>query len=599
MLPSTRLQPALNPDNLTHANWQQPGHDTLPVLSVKQVRALEHAAFAQTDSFLLMQAAGLRTALKIVDQIAHSEPHTLRCVVLAGPGNNGGDACIVAGELKRHGLDVALYQVTEEKTGSKDRMQAVLWALAHGVQPVEIQDSAQLPDISPNTLVVDGLLGIACNRAPEGLIRMLIRHVNDRVKQINSQMRHKQVRVIALDCPSGVNCDTGDAPGEAISAHTTFSYLACKHGLLTGQGKTLAGDLWIDDLNCGELLNALRNEQHTELVTELGTELVTEPLIEPQGLTSNQPDFGKSILALSRAEQLQRLPRRGHEHHKGSFGSIAVLGGQQGMVGACVLSARTALQLGCGRVALSLLGEADAHLPDVQQQGQTLFLDLVFPEIMNKGLESNLEFADIATIGPGLGQSEEAIQMLHAVLEHDKGLHMVWDADALNLLANNASLRARFLHYRSKHPTRSLVLTPHPLEAARLLQSTTEMVQADRLGAAQAISERFNCTVVLKGAGSLICNGQNMEINITGGPALGTAGSGDVLAGAIAALLGQGLSEFDAAAFGVYLHGFAIEPTHGEQHGLLISHASEIALRMKNSLNSLLNQVARHHSQLP
>lgn len=572
MLPSTRLQPALNPDNLTHANWQQPGHDTLPVLSVKQVRALEHAAFAQTDSFLLMQAAGLRTALKIVAQIAHGEPHTLRCVVLAGPGNNGGDACIVAGELKRHGLEVALYQVTEEKTGSKDRMQAVLWALAHGVQPVEFQDIAQLPEISPNTLVVDGLLGIACNRAPEDLIKTLIRHVNDRVKQINSQTRHKQVRVIALDCPSGVNCDTGDAPGEAICAHTTFSYLACKHGLMTGQGKTLAGDLWIDDLNCGELLN---------------------------GQTSNQPDFGKSMRVLSRADQLHRLPLRGHEHHKGSFGSIAVLGGQQGMVGACVLSARTALQLGCGRVALSLLGEADAHLPDVQQQGQTLFLDLVFPEIMNKGLESNLEFADIAIIGPGLGQSEEAIQLLHGVLEHDKGLHMVWDADALNLLANNSALRARFKHYRSKHPTRAMVLTPHPLEAARLLQSTTEMVQADRRAAAQAISERFNCTVVLKGAGSLICNGQNMEINITGGPALGTAGSGDVLAGAIAALLGQGLNEFDAAAFGVYLHGLAVEPAQGEQHGLLISHASEIAVRMKNSLNSLLNQLARHHSQLP
>ena len=595
MLPLTRLQPALNIHNLTHANWQQPGYDTLPVLSVKQVRALEQAAFAQTDSFLLMQAAGLRTALKIVDQIVHGEPHNLRCVILAGPGNNGGDACIVAGELKRQGLDVALYQVTDAKTGSKDRMQAVLWTLANGVQPVEIQDSAQLPAISPNTLVVDGLLGIACNRAPEGVIRTLIQHVNDRVTQINSQTRHKQVRVIALDCPSGVNCDTGDAPGDAICAHTTFSYLACKHGLLTGQGKTLAGDVWIDDLNCGELLNALLNEQLTELVTEL----VTEPLTEPLGQASNQPDFGKSILALSRADQLQRLPRRGHEHHKGSFGSIAVLGGQQGMVGACVLSARAALQLGCGRVALSLLGEADAHLPDVQQQGQTLFLDLVFPEIMNKGLESNLEFADIATIGPGLGQSEEAVQMLLAVLKHDKGLHMVWDADALNLLANNSALRARFKHYRSKHPTRALVLTPHPLEAARLLQSTTEMVQADRPAAAQAISERFNCTVVLKGPGSLICNGKSMEINITGGPALGTAGSGDVLAGAIAALLGQGLNAFDAAAFGVYLHGLAVEPAHGEEHGLLVSHASEIAVRMKNSLNSLLNQAARHHSQLP
>jgi hydroxyethylthiazole kinase-like uncharacterized protein yjeF len=582
MLPSTRLQPALNPDNLTHANWQQPGHNTLPVLSVKQVRALEHAAFAHTDSFLLMQAAGLRSAQKIVDQVAHGEHHNLSCLVLAGPGNNGGDACIVAGELKRQGLTVELLQVTEGKTGSKDRMQAVLWALAHGVQPQEVDPNKPLPDIHPNTLVVDGLLGIACDRAPEGLIKALIQHVNDNVTRINSQTRHNQAKVIALDCPSGVNCDTGDAPGAAICAHTTFSYLACKHGLLTGQGKNLAGEVWVDGLNCTELLN----------------ELLTEPLTEPLGQTTNQSDFGRSMLAVSRADQLHRLPHRGHQHHKGSFGSVAVLGGQQGMVGACVLSARSALQLGCGRVAMSLLSEAELHFPDVQRQGASLFLDLAFPEIMNKSLESNLEFADTAVVGPGLGQSDEALQMLLAVLEHDKGLHMVWDADALNLLANNAVLRARFIHYRSKHPSKSLVLTPHPLEAARLLQSTTEMVQADRPAAAMALAESFHCTVVLKGPGSLICNEKTLEINTTGGPALGTAGSGDVLAGAIAALLGQGLSEFDAAAFAAYLHGLAIEPATGEIHGLLIAHASEIALRMKTCLNSLLNQAARHHGEL-
>ena len=139
------------------------------------------------------------------------------------------------------------------------------------------------------------------------------------------------------------------------------------------------------------------------------------------------------------------------------------------------------------------------HLPDVQRQGQSPFLDLVFPEIMNKGLESNLEFADTALIGPGLGQSEEALSMVHALLEHDKGLDMVWDADALNLLAANSVLRARLQHYRRKHRAKSLVLTPHPLEAARLLQSTTEVIQADRVKAAQSLASQFDCTVVLKG----------------------------------------------------------------------------------------------------
>lgn len=548
----------LHPENLGHANWQQVDQKSMPVLSVKQIRALEQAAFAQVDSFLLMQAAGVRSALKIVDQIVHSETHSARCLVLAGPGNNGGDACIVAGELKRKGLQVDLYQLTEGKTGSKDRMQAVLWALAHGIQPIELEPDMPLPDIQNGTVVVDGLLGIACDRPPQGLIKQLIQHVN---------AHHHKARVYALDCPSGLNSDTGHVPGVAIQAHTTFSYLACKHGLLSQQGKGLCGELWVDSLNCDALL---------------------ENLVKADKL-------GSVIRVVSRHEQLQRLPMRSHEHHKGSFGSIAVLGGQQGMVGACVLSARAALMLGCGRVALSLLHEADMHLPDVQRQGQTPFLDLMFPEIMNKGIEENLAFADTAVVGPGLGQSEDALRMVHALLEHDKGLNMVWDADALNLLAANSDLRARFKHYRQKHPGKAMVFTPHPLEAARLLQSTTEMIQADRVQAAKSLATQFDCTVVLKGTGSLICNATQLEINTTGGPALATAGSGDVLAGAVAAMLGQGLDEFEAASFAVYLHGLAIEPLGREHEGLFISHASEIAQRMKSCLNHLLSQSARRN----
>ena len=548
----------LRPENLHQTNWQQPGHNTMPVLSVQQVRALENAAFEHTDSFLLMQAAGIRTALKIMEQLARSKPRNPYCVVLAGPGNNGGDACIVAAELRKQGLDIELIQITKGTQGSKDRMQAVLWALANGVRPVELESADDLPNIGPNTLVIDGLLGIGCDRAPTGLLDILIKHVNTSVARTNRQALHRPVQVYSLDCPSGLNCNTGLAPGAAIQAHTTFSYLACKHGLLTGQGRTLSGQVWVEDLMCGNLLKELLNTKALGPVSQ----------------------------ALSRQDQLQRLPVRNHEHHKGSFGSVAVLGGQHGMVGACVLATRTALMLGCGRVALSLLGE-------------TPFLDIAFPEIMNKSLQENLQFANTAIVGPGLGQTDSALNMLLAVLEHDIGLNMVWDADALNLLASNSTLRARLLHYRSKHPAKAMVFTPHPLEAARLLQSTTDMIQADRVAAAQSISKQFDCAVVLKGAGSLICKNAQLEINTTGGPALGTAGSGDVLAGAIGAMLGQGLNEFDAAAFSVHLHGLSIEALHGEQDGLLISHASEISERMKLCLNHQLNQSARRHGQLP
>lgn len=277
----------LHPENLGHANWQQLDQKSMPVLSVKQIRALEQAAFAHIDSFLLMQAAGVRSALKIVDQIVHSKTHSPPCLVLAGPGNNGGDACIVAGELKRKGLQVDLLQVSDGKTGSKDRMQAVLWALAHGVQPMEFKPDMPLPDIDAGTVIIDGLLGIACNRSPQGVIEGLIRHVN---------AHHHKARVYALDCPSGLNCDTGNAPGVAVQAHTTFSYLACKHGLLSEQGKDLCGELWIDTLNCDALLDT---GPHTV-------------------------ELGMVVHAVSRLDQLQHLPKRGHQHHKGSFGSIEI-----------------------------------------------------------------------------------------------------------------------------------------------------------------------------------------------------------------------------------------------------------------------------------
>lgn len=549
----------LHPENLGHSNWQQVDQKSMPVLSVKQIRLVEQTAFAQVDSFLLMQAAGVRSALKMMDQIVHSETHSPRCLVLAGPGNNGGDACIVAGELKRNGLQVDLFQVSEGKTGSNDRMQAVLWALAHGIQPIELEPDMSLPEIQNGTVIVDGLLGIACDRPPQGLIKHLIQHVNS---------HHHKTRVYALDCPSGLDCDTGHVPGAAIQAHTTFSYLACKHGLLSQQGKGLCGELWIDSLNCDAVLDSL----------------------------AKTATLGPLIHTVSRHEQLQRLPIRNHEHHKGSFGSIAVLGGQQGMVGACVLSARAALMLGCGRVALSLIHETDMHLPDIQHQNQSPFLDLMFPEIMNKGIEENLAFADTAVVGPGLGQSEGALYMLHALLEHEKGLNMVWDADAINLLAANSNLRSKLKLHRQKNPEKALVLTPHPLEAARLLQSNTEMIQANRVQAAKSLASEFKCTVVLKGPGSLICDTTQLEINTTGGPALATAGSGDVLAGAVAAMLGQGLGEFVAASFAVYLHGLAVEPLAGEREGLFISHASEIAQRMKSCLNHLLSQNACRNS---
>ncbi|HEX4855950.1 MAG TPA: NAD(P)H-hydrate epimerase, partial [Limnobacter sp.] len=282
----------LHPENLGQANWQQPGEASLPVLSVRQIRLLEEAAFRLTDSFLLMQAAGIRSAIRIADKLGDADHQEPTCLVLAGPGNNGGDGCIVAGELKRRGYPVKLIQVTEGRQGSKDRMQAVLWAMAQGVEPVEFQLESGLPAISPGVVVIDALLGIACDRAPTGQIQTLIQLLNAEVRKTRFNNPAEAVRVFALDCPSGLNCDTGTAPGEAIQADATFTYLACKQGLLTGQGKRLSGEILVEGLSCEGLLQQMLQ----------------------------RPGFELHATARGQAEQLLRLPQRGHEHHKGSFG---------------------------------------------------------------------------------------------------------------------------------------------------------------------------------------------------------------------------------------------------------------------------------------
>ncbi len=556
-------------DSLTQSSWKKPGLHTMPVCSVAQIRELEHVAFQQVDSFCLMQAAGLRSAAKIKEQQQHAHPYPTQYVAFAGPGNNGGDALIVAGELRRLGEQVVVYEITLNKPGSNDRQRAKAWCEAQGLNITTLATDSPLPALPTHCVIIDGLLGIACTSAPSEELARVIVHIN-----AHHQL-HTQSAIYALDCPSGLNCDTGSAPGHAIQANTTLSYIACKTGLLTDHGKRLAGDVWVEPLNC-------------------------EPLFE-----HIQPP---PAVALGRVEQLSRLPHRGHEHHKGHFGSLAVVGGQAGMVGAAVLAARTALICGAGRVALSLLCDQHQHMPDVQVSQHGLFFDFVYPELMNKSMAECIEFADTWIIGPGLGQSDAATDFLQELIsgltkraeqhDHTNALKMVWDADGLNVLAHSASLQQSLERLIQSQPKAQIVFTPHPLEAARLLTQHTAQVQADRLASAQAIAKKFHCTVVLKGAGTVISDAIQTEINTTGGPALATGGSGDVLAGAIAALLGQGLNAKHAASLATYVHGLTVEPLPHEHTGLLISRASDIASRISVLLNHFLNQSARRNGEL-
>lgn len=264
---------------------------------------------------------------------------------------------------------------------------------------------------------------------------------------------------------------------------------------------------------------------------------------------------------------LGNLPLRTRDSHKGDFGSVGILGGAPGMIGAVLLAARAALHLGAGKVYAASLCSS-------------ITLDFMQPEIM---LLSPAQLLDtpltVLVVGPGLGRSEQAGQLLQIALQSP--VILVLDADALNLLAESPSLKEL-----TQNRTRPTLLTPHPGEAARLLGCDTQTIQRDRPAAALQLVEKYRAWVVLKGAGS-ICAAPDQEwrINATGNSGLSSAGMGDVLAGMLAALLAQGLAPFDALQFAVYLHGAAADTLLQQGMGPVGLTASEVTLEARRLLN--------------
>ena len=348
-------------------------------------------------------------------------------------------------------------------------------------------------------LAIDALLGIGATRAPEGAMAAWLRH-----------MHASGGPVLGVDVPTGLNADTGAlatdlittcSGGAGASARFCLSLLTLKPGLFMAQGRDAAGEVWFDDLGCGT---------------------------------------GRSDpLAVARLAGPAAPRTRAHASHKGSYGDVVVIGGAPGMAGAALLAATSALHGGAGRVFVGLL---DADPPP---------LDAVQPELMFRRPES-LDLS-VMTVICGCGGGMAVRALLPRVLSTAASL--VLDADALNAIATDVGLQ-RQLEARMQRG-RATVITPHPLEAARLLGTSTAEVQADRLAAARRLAARFGVTV-LKGSGTVVATTTDRAmptINLTGNGRLASAGTGDVLAGMVGAALAAGLTPVDAAREAVWHHG--------------------------------------------
>lgn len=335
--------------------------------------------------------------------------------------------------------------------------------------------------------------------------------------------------VLSLDVPSGINSDTGRIWGEAIFADSTITFLLPKVGLLTSQGLAQSGYLIYDDLDV-QIDNA------------------PEPVAD----------------CLTWQVIREKLPLRAVNAHKGDCGHVLVIGGDYGMGGAVRLAAEAALRLGAGKVTVATRPE---HVSIVADCPELMCHQVTVAE----DLTPLLDLASVVVVGPGLGQTDWS-KMLWAALKNCD-LPMVVDADALNLLAKGAYKNANWL------------LTPHPGEAARLLDSASDAVQQDRFAALSALQTRYGGVVVLKGAGSLIGVADHIpSICMSGNPGMASGGMGDLLSGILGALLAEGLSLADAARVGVLLHAKAADVAALEngERGLLATDVLLYARQLAN-----------------
>lgn len=442
-------------------------------------------------------------------------PEAKRILIVAGSGNNGGDGYVLAKLLReRIGCDATVVALAQAKADpARDAAQA--WREAGG----EIRRWEPGEALPQTDLIVDALFGVGLSRGLESAAAELVEAMNGR-----------DVPVLAVDLPSGLDADSGSAEGAVVRATRTLCLLAHKRGLYTGRAIDCVGSVSFDALE-----------------TDV-----------------SEPAKGEAVPCqlLGRGDLVSRLPTRRRGAHKGDHGHALIVGGDAGMVGAARIAGHAALRSGAGWVSVATRA---AHA-DLLSVGR--------PELMAHGVEDALalipllERATAIALGPGMGQGPWATALLDAVMAFGKP--MVIDADALNLLAKTPQA----LH-------REVVITPHPGEAARLLGCTAGEIESDRFAAARHLAQRYSAIVVLKGAGSLIDDGERCFVCPYGNPGMASGGSGDALTGVILALMAQGLRPIDAAVAGVLAHALAgdaaaVKGERGLVAGDLIEHLRSV-----------------------
>ena len=491
-----------------------------------EARRIDQAAQnAGVAGFELMRRAGMAALQRIAEQF----PAADSLLVLAGKGNNGGDAYVVAGAAKAGGWTVDLWQVAGAPRDLQgEAADARDWAYERGVAArSDGFSAASLTDDGHSkgtTVIVDGLLGTGLRAAPR-----------DEVAQVIDAINASDLPCVALDVPSGINADNGAMPGVAVQAQLTVTFIGLKLGLLTGRGADRVGRLVLEPIGV----------QPERLAPELGCMVLNEPVTP--------------------------LPARRPGAFKNQLGHVLALGGDSGSGGAVILAAEAALRVGAGLVSV---GTREGHVAAALTRCPELMVRCPAGKLDALQL---LKSASVAVVGPGLGQSAWGQQLFAAAVE--SGLPLVVDADALNLLAERTA---------SDPLPGNWVMTPHPGEAGRLLGISSRAVEADRVSAVLALVERYRCIAVLKGAGTLIASpgpscAELLAVCTLGNPGMASAGMGDTLAGIVAGVVAQQEMSPYWVGQAVQIHAAA-----GDRAAAKLGEASLLATDLIGSLPAAL-----------
>lgn len=496
----------------------------MKIITTAQIRELDRKTIEthQISGEMLMERAGYGVA-QAVDRLCdryHLE--RLPILLVAGRGNNGGDAFVAARFLKQWNYEAVVWLCGAARELRGDALTHFNKLKPAKIPVEELPTRADWDRLMEShrqgaglgfAVVVDGVLGTGLEGPARGPAAGAICLIN--------QLARDSL-IVAIDVPSGLNSDTGMAEGDAVRADLTVTMGMAKRGLVMPAALDHVGRLGVLDIGFPSILTD-KIESDLELIT--ATDL--RPL----------------------------LPRRARDAHKGAFGHLLMFGGAAGYTGAMALAARAAVRSGAGLVTVvvprgiaaivaNAAPEAMVHAtPETETGSLAAACWPVWRERLN-------EFSAVLA-GPGLTRHQETARLVSHVLV-DCSKPLVLDADALNVLAGRpADLRRR---------NGPLILTPHPGEMARLKGCTTAEIQADRFTAAREAAAQSGATVILKGAGTLVAEaGQNLHINMNGNPGMAAGGMGDVLAGLLGGLLAQGLKPWDAARLAVFLHGLAAD----------------------------------------